>query len=224
VEVERHGIVTVAAAVAIVWALPQAAVGSGGKRIELNPTDQAAARAAIVRHSDLRSGGWSGGAVTPDLKPEPTCPNYHPKQSDLVVTGAAASNFLRSDRRALGSNVKVLQTARMVNLDWRRAVMAPGVVACQRRLWGKSLGPGAKVTSFVRIRFPKIARYAAEFRGVADVRVGPGKTVRLVVDGVRVSRGRSEISLVMLAPAAARIEVAAEVRRLARLMVSRLRA
>jgi hypothetical protein len=162
--------------------------------------------------------------VTPDLRPEPTCPNYHPKQSDLVLTGAAESNFLRSDRRALGSNVKVLRTARMVSLDWKRTVMAPGVVACQRRLWAKSLGPGAKVVSFVRIRLPKIARYAAEFRGFADVSIGTGKTARLVVDGVRVSRGRSEISLVMLAPAAVRAEVAGEVRRLARLMLSRAEA
>jgi hypothetical protein len=218
-------IATVAGAAALVVCVaPAALAGSGGKRIELNRVDQAAARGAIVRRSDLRSGSWSGGPIAPDLKPEPTCPNYHPKQSDLVLTGAAASNFLRSDRRALGTNVKVLRTARMVSLDWRRQVMAAGVVACQRLLWGKSLGPGAKVVSFVRIRLPKMAKYAAEFRGFADVTVGTGKTVRLVVDGVRVSRGRSEISLVMLAPAAARRQVVADVRRLARLMVSRLRA
>ena len=112
----------------------------------------------------------------------------------------------------------------MVSVDWRREVMAPGVVACQRRLWGRSLGPGARVVSFKRVRFPQIAKYAAEFRGVADLPVGKGKLARFVVDGVLVSRSRSEISLLMLGPAARRAEVAADVRRLARLMLSRLRA
>jgi hypothetical protein len=211
------------AATAVVACLVPAARAGSGERIELNPADQAAARAAIVRASDLQRDGWSGHVVTPDLRPAPTCRNYHPKLSDLVVTGVAESNFLRSDRRGLDTKVKVLRTARMVRLGWRREVMAPGVVACQRRLWGKSLGSGAKVVSFTRIRLSGIARYAVEFRGFADVSVSTGKKVRLVVDGVRVSRGRSEISLVELAPASARAAVAADVRRLARLMVTRLK-
>ena len=222
-EGRRTTTIAATAAAVVACLVPAARAGSGGERIELNRADQAAARAAIVRASDLRRAGWSGQAVTPDLRPAPTCRNYHPKLSDLVVTGAAESNFLRSDRRALDTKVKVLRTARMVRLGWRREVMAPGVVACQRRLWGKSLGPSAKVVSFTRTRLPGIARYAAEFRGFADVTVSKGKTVRLVVDGLRVSRGRSEISLVELAPATARAAVAAHVRRLARLMVSRLK-
>ena len=85
------------------------------------------------------------------------------------------------------------------------------------------MGPSAKVVSFTRTRLSGIARYAVEFRGFADVSVSTGKKVRLVVDGVRVSRGRSEISLVELAPASARAAVAADVRRLAHLMASRLK-
>jgi hypothetical protein len=220
--IEGRRTTTLVAATAVVACLVPAARAGSRERIELDAADQAAARAAIVRPADLRRDGWSGRAVTPDLRPAPTCRNYHPKLSDLVLTGAAESNFLRSDRRALDTKVKVLRTARMVRLGWRREVMAAGVVACQRRLWGKSLGPGAKVVSFTRIRLSGIARYAVEFRGFADVPVSKGKRARLVVDGVRVSRGRSEISLVMLAPAAARAGVAADVRRFARLMVSRL--
>ena len=81
--------------------------------------------------------------------------------------------------------------------------------------------PGARVVSFGRIPFPRVARYVAQFRGVVALQ---GQTTRLVVDSVLVSRGRSEISITSLAPLAARAKVTAEERRLVRLMLSRLKA
>ena len=198
-----------------------ALAGSGGERIAFERRDQAAARAAVLRRSDVRPAGWTGGPIKPDLSPPETCRNYRPKQSDLVLTGAAESSFLRSDGRAMDSEVKVLRTARMVSLDWRREVLAPGVMSCQRRLFGKSLGSNAKVVSFTRIPFPRIARYVAAFRAVAAVPAGNGKTNRVIVDLVLVSRRRSELSLVTLAPFKARAQVAADERRLIRLMLSR---
>ena len=104
-------------------------------------------RAVLIRRSDLGSGGWQGGLVKPDLSAGPTCPNYHPKRSDLVITGAAEADFRRSALE-FDSAAEVLKTPRMVALDWRRSVLAPGAVSCLRRTMSNGLGSGAKLVSF----------------------------------------------------------------------------
>jgi hypothetical protein len=195
----------------------------GREQIRFNAADQAAARGTVLRRSDLGSGsGWTGGRIKPDLSPGPTCPNYHPKQSDLVLTGAAESTF-RNGPLAFDSQVQVLQTKRMVSLDWRRELLAPGAIPCLRRHLGKNLGSSAKVLSFVKAPFPRLARYTAAFRARVDVAV-LGKTAHLIVDSVLIGRSRTEISLTTVAPAAARSAVAAAERRLARRIVGRARA
>ena len=210
----------VAAAILSVAALAD----RGREQIRYNAADQAAARATVLRRSDLSpSTGWTGGRVKPDLSPAPTCPNYHPKQSDLVLTGAAQSSFRRG-AVVIGNEVQVMQTRRMVSLDWQREVLAPGTIPCQRRDLARSLGSSAKVVSFKRIPFPRIARYTAEFRALVDVSVPGGKTAHLLVDAVLIGRGRSEISLTTLAPAAAKASLAAAERRVAGKLVARARA
>ena len=195
----------------------------GREQIKLNPRDQAAARATVLRRSDLgSSGGWNGGRVKPDLSPGPTCPNYHPKQSDLVLTGAAASSF-RNGPVVMHNEVQVMQTRRMVRLDWQREVLAPGVIPCQRRDLARSLGPGAKVVSFRRIPFPRVATYVTEFRARVDVSV-LGRTAHLVMDAVLLGRSRTEISFAIAGPAAQRALLSAAERRLARRVVRRVRA
>src|SRR5436305_11181987 len=97
-----------------------ALAGGGREQIRYNAADQAAARATVLRRSDLLpSTGWTGGRTKPDLSPPPSCPNYHPKQSDLVLTGAAQSNFRRGPL-VIGNEVQILKTRRMVRLDWQR--------------------------------------------------------------------------------------------------------
>src|SRR5881392_308736 len=98
----------------------------------------------------------------------------------------------------------------MVSVDWRRELTAPGVLSCQRRLLGQSFGPSASVVSFARVRFPHIAPYATEFRGLVELSIGKGKKARFVVDIVLVGRRRSELNLVSLAPLARRTEVTAD--------------
>jgi hypothetical protein len=214
---------TATAALAMAFGIcmvPVALGGTGGERIEFDDADQAAARAALVRRGDLHSKAWTGGPIKPDLSPPSTCRNYHPKQSDLVLTGAAESNFSRTFLlRAIDSEVKILKTARMVRTDWRREILAPGTLSCQRHHFAKSL-PGARVVSFSRIPFPRVAPYVAAFRGVAELRTDRGKP-RLLVDLVLVSHGRSEISLLASAPFAERVDVMARERRLVRTMLRR---
>jgi hypothetical protein len=215
----RSGVAVLAAA-AVLGAAAAALADRGREQIRYNAADQEAARATVLRLSDLSpSTGWTGGRVKPDLSPGPTCPNYHPKQSDLVLTGAAQSSFRRG-AVVIGNEIQVMKTRRMVTLDWQREVLAPGTIACQRRDLARSIGASAKVVSFKWIAFPTIAKYTAEFRALVDFPVG-GKTGHLVVDAVLVGEGRSEISLTTLAPAAAKASLTAAERRLARKIVAR---
>src|ERR1043166_382511 len=71
-----------------------AASGLDRPQVHINATDQAAAKFALVRKADLGS-GWTGGPKKPDLSSTMSCPGYAPKQSDLVVTGAAETDFQR---------------------------------------------------------------------------------------------------------------------------------
>lgn len=213
----RAGIATVIALVVVAGA---AASGPGKQKIELNAADQAAARAVVLRRSDLGA-GWTGGRIKPDLTSQVSCASYHPKVSDLVVTGAAASQF-RGTGIALVNEVEIFRTAAMVDRDWRRSIV-PAAVPCLRRTLTKGLGAQAKVLSFGRIPFPKVGTHSAAFRGIVAVSA-LGQTVRVLLDIVLVGKGRTEISLDATAPAAGARVVSAAERRLARKLAARARA
>ena len=194
--------------------------GDGKEQISFNAADQAAARAVVIRRADLGS-GWVGGPAKPDLSAGPSCPNYHPKVSDLVITGAAASDFRRTGAD-FANEVEVLRKAGMVSLDWRRSIV-PEAVPCLRRTIGSGLGPNAKVVSFKKLPFPKLATYNALFRGVISVQA-QGKTVRVLTDLVLVGRSRTELTLTVVGPASAKSAISAAERRLARVLITRARA
>jgi len=215
------GIVVTAGAVALATAGVVPA-GDGKEQIKFNPADQAAARAVVIRRADLGSSGWTGGPTKPDLSSGPRCANYHPKVSDLVLTGAARTTFQNAGF-AFDSQSSVLKTKRMVALDWRRSVLAPGAVTCLRHTIGKGLGSNAKVVSFRKLSFPQLATYAALFRGVISVS-SQGTTVRVLTDLVLVGRNRTELTLTIVGPVSAKSALSASERRLARALIARARA
>jgi hypothetical protein len=210
----------VAAATVLVVVAGATAADPGKQKIELNAADQAAARAVVLRRSDLGA-GWTGGRVKPDLTSQVSCASYHPKVSDLVVTGAAESQF-RGTGLVLANEVEIFRTAAMVDRDWRRSIV-PAAVPCLRRTLTKGLGTQAKVLSFGRIPFPKVGTHSAAFRGIVVVSA-LGQTVRVLLDIVLVGRGRTEISLDATAPASGARVVSAAERRLARKLAARARA
>jgi hypothetical protein len=209
-----------ASALALVSAAGVSA-GDGKQQIKLTERDQAAARAVVLRRTDLGS-SWQGGPVKPDLSSTPNCPNFHPKVSDLVVTGAAETAFQRSSLE-FSSVAEVLRTRRMVRLDWRRSVVPRGAVPCLRRTLANGLPPGARVVSFARVPAPHVGARSARFRGVIRIDVF-GRTTRLVTDIVITFRSRTEITLNAAGPASAARSISAAEARLARLLVSRVRA
>jgi hypothetical protein len=203
--------------------LAVAAAAADKPKVHLTAADQAAARAVDIKHSDFgAANGWTGGPTKPDLTSSFPCTTYHPKQSDLVITGAAASSW-KNGQLELDSDIQVMQTAAMVRLDWQRTVLAPQVVPCLRSALAKELGATAHLDSFARIPFPHVATFTRAFRAVVSVKAG-ATTVSALVDVVLVGRGRTEINLTAIAPLASKAQVAPAEQRLARLLAARAEA
>src|SRR5439155_20204375 len=136
---------------------------------------------------------WTGGFKKPDLSSKTPCKSYQPKQSDLVLIGAAKSIWSNAALR-FDSEAQVLQTRQMVRLDWQRTVLAPQVVPCLREGLTTQLDASTRLVSFGRMAFPQVATYARAYRTVVDVKTSAAK-VRVMVDSVLIGRGHTEITL-----------------------------
>lgn len=186
--------------------------------------DQAAARSAIVQKGDLSStSGWTGGAKKPDLSPAPTCANYNPKQSDLVLTGAAESEW-KNVGFDLDTEAQVLQTAHMVALDWQRTVDDPAAIACTKQHVQQNLNSGTvKFVSFKRITFPKIGTYARAYLTSITV-TSNGQTVPVSIEDILMAHKRTEFTITSTAAQQGQAVVAAADIRLAKILVARAKA
>ena len=195
------------------------ALAGGQPVVRLNPADQAAAKAATLKLSDFVSGfGWKGGAKKPSFAADNTC---GVERSDLVITGAARSEFSAAGGAAQVRNeTYVLETPGMVSAEWQRSVGSAAFWACQLKEYAKP-APDFKLVSFKKVAFPKLTRYSARYRLVADFGK-PGSARRMVSDTVVLGHGRNEITLVFAAPYADRAGVEWGVRQLAQLLVSRI--
>jgi len=207
--------VFVTAAAASIW-------DDGRQQIHLTSADNAAARHVLLRKADFGGvPGWSGGTKKPDLSSSgPRCANFHPKYSDIVLTGVAESEFHNAGIY-IDDEVQVLETAPMVKLDWQRSVRAPGLLPCLRTYLAKSAPANAKVRGIHAFAFPRVAQYTAAFRLVFDVKTG-GNTASMLVDLVLVGRGRTEVTLTTVAPYEARAVMKSAEAKLAHILVSRI--
>lgn len=200
---------------ALMLVIVQAAFAAEKQPIRFNAADQAAAKAMTLKASDLGA-GWKGGATKPDLSND-TCPT---KRSDLVLTGAAKSEFKQAGLM-VSSESAVLRTAAMVRADWQRTVASPAFWACGRRELAKM--EGAKLVSLKNVGFPKVAQYSARYRALYDFGT-TGSPALFMIDIITVGQGRSEISVMLSAPYADRAAADAAGRRLAKILVNRIRA
>jgi hypothetical protein len=213
---------TLGAAGCIALALAAAATADT-PNVKLTPAGNAAAQAAVLQRSDLGSGsGWTGSPKQPNLSASFPCASYQPRQSDLVVVGAAETTWTNPPL-TLDSEAQVMQTPAMVGLDWKRTVVAAPVFACVRSSLVKQVASIGKLVSFSIVPFPKVAPYERVFRGKVIATSG-GTSVPIMVDLVLVGRGRTEIALTSIAPFASVKSMSAAEVRLARLLVGRIRA
>ena len=195
-----------------------AAVAAEPQPVKLNAADQAAAKAATLKARDLGP-GWKGGATKPDLQRDDVG-RCGIEYRDLVLTGVAEAQFTRPGTY-VGSYSEVLQTKRMVALEWQRAVTSGAIVACMRKTLAED-SPGTLV-SFTKIAFSRVAPMTARYRLVQDY-TASGRTQRILMDLILLGRGRNEVTLVVSVPYAERAAVAALELRLARVLASRMRA
>ena len=187
--------------------------------VRFNAGDQAAARAAVLSKADLGGvAGWKGGPTKPDFTPTP-CGGYEPKSSDLLVTGAAASEWQHTSGLVFMTEAWVLKTPAMVKLDWRRSVEQRGYIDCliEKQFAGST---EMRVVSFKQTPFPKLAPLCRRYRLLVDYS-SEGRTMRIMFDVIMIAKARTELSLVAVAPYAGRREVEAAELRLARMLVGR---
>lgn len=212
----RSWVVAIAAAVALVAV--QAAIAELPV-IRFNPADQAAAKAAVLKLADLGE-GWKGGPKKPNLAEDNTCREWKPKQSDLVLTGAAESAF-GSQTLGIWSGAHVLKTRRMVELDWQRTALDPRLVTCLKR--ASEVEDVATVVSAKRLPFAKLVPQTTRVRLVLEYATANGK-LRMLMDMIFIAKGRTELTLMLVAPYAQRATAEAAEVRLARIMLGRARA
>ncbi len=208
----RVAVVSSAVGILALVSVLAAAAGSV-PAIKTNPADQAAAQAAMIRLGDLRpSGAWKGGAVKPTHTPV-VCPNFNPKQSDLVVTGEAQSQW-GSSGALVTASTDVLRSSSMVRLDWQRSMKKAGFVC--------ALNSGGAVNiSTSEVAVPKLTPWTSAFRATYEPKFSASST-RLVVELVAVGSGRSEITVAEFrAMPTSLSDLHADVVRMARLMLSR---
>jgi hypothetical protein len=184
------------------------------------PADMAAARASTLKAADLGA-AWKGGQRKPDRPTGIVCAGFAPKQADLVVTGIADAEF-RHTVMDVESQIQVLKTADMVRTDFARTVQPP-MARCLATRFEQGAGGAAKVVSARRISFPRLGTVSAAYRLVVDV-TAQGQTVRILLDFVAIGVRRTEISLILTAPASAQATVTAVGRRLAGILAARARA
>jgi hypothetical protein len=212
-------------AIAALAALACAATASAAHvdyKVHTTADGQAAARAAVLSVLDLGS-GWKGGPVKPDLTNDTRCPNYNPKDSDLVRIGAAATRFTQPGMD-VRSDAQVLANAKMVNLDWQRSVGSRTYLACARATLKQAAAKGK--TRFISVRpiaIPRIGDRSLAFRVILDVKTKDGRVIRAAVDSVAVIRGDTEIALTTTMPLASAPTLFENELVLARLLVARVR-
>jgi hypothetical protein len=207
-------------AVALVVAGGVLAGNPSKEKIALTSAGNAQAKAEVVRRADMGA-GWKGGFQKPDLSSSMPCTTYHPKQSDLVVIGAAQTRFSRPALE-VDSEAQVLRTAAMVRRDWQRTILDPRVIPCLRQGFTKALGSHAKLVSFRRVAFPHVAPLTRAFRMVATVATQFGP-VPLEIDFVAMGSGSNELTLTLSGPTVARSTLHATEVRLGRVLAGRVR-
>jgi hypothetical protein len=189
------------------------------KKIAYTAVGQAKAKAEILRQPDLGQ-GWAGGTRKPDVSSALPC-SYKPKQDDLVLIGAAESDWRRPGLE-IDSEAQVLRTADMVRRDWRRTILAPQVVPCLRHGFQKSLGTTGTLVSFGRTAFPHVAQLTQGFRAVIKVKQ-ESSSVPVEIDVLGLGAGRNEITLTLTGLVAVRKALHTAEVRLARKLTSRMR-
>ncbi len=145
--------------------------GASSPRRAYTPAGKAAAKAIVLKRSDLPKGwkvespeGGSGGGTT--------CPSFDPDQSDLTSVGRVETGFASGDglSRVL-SVASVFKTAAQAQTSWNR-VVRPAMLKCLAQAFEQGASDKKTKTTVLSsgaLSLPLSAPRRKAFRIVADV-------------------------------------------------------
>jgi hypothetical protein len=179
-----------------------AAAVADREQVHLTRTGHRAAHNAVIRRSDLPAGTWTGTVKKPTIDSSTGCAGFTPKQSDLVLIGAAETEW-KSDVVQFDSQAQVLRTPKMVRLDWKRTVQTPKVMPCLRHNLVQSLSSTERLSFVTRLPVARIAPRVRLYRSVVVFHAGKTPTP-ILIDSLLIGKGRTEITLTTTALYASR--------------------
>jgi hypothetical protein len=206
---------------AAVVAAAAVAADSTDPRIKLSKADQARAKAAVLRFSDLGS-AWTGGAEKPKSLKIPICPANVPNDHDLTITGHAESALtLSSAAINVDTDVEIFKTAAQVAKLAKRVFQPLQLAACLKYDLEKSIaGPTASVTGVAAIPVAKAGDRSILYRATVAVKSGK-KTVPVYSDFLFVSKDRSQFFVNIVSPGSMKTELPSLENGIAKLLASR---
>jgi hypothetical protein len=138
----------------------------------LNPTDQARARAMLLRQSDVGLGFRPVRRPSTPNDVDLNCDALD--EGDLTVTGQAQSPTFTSGLQTISSASGLYESVGDANASWRRGTSRTGF-ACLKNVFRQlARTSGVRFVSFLQVPFPAVAPRTAAYRWqslVAGVRV-----------------------------------------------------
>jgi hypothetical protein len=198
VRIVRHLLLVVLTAALVA---PAAALaGDGQPKKALTKAGQAMARSVVIKRGDLGT-GFTSIARKKDDRNLPKGARCGPlDETDLTVTGDAASPDFRLAQPpvfvTVGSTAQVYRTLREANTSWNRGSTRQ-TTTCLGDIIRLSAGPGQKITvvSAKKIPFPTVSPKTAAYRIVVNVALAGNQRVRAYVDAVVLQDGRIQSGL-----------------------------
>ena len=178
---------------ALVCVLP-AAAGVYAYTVRMTPADQAAARAVMLRQSEPSATPLSGRAAPRLPTSRRPCAAATSIPRSRISWSRARPRCAPPARARDAQRLGGLRSAKMVDLSWQRAASSPHYLSCVGSFAQRSLSAEEHFVSFRKLSVPKIGGHSEGYRTLVDVQTADG-TVRLAIDTVIASRGRTQVSL-----------------------------
>jgi hypothetical protein len=193
-------------------------------KVRLTASDQALAKAALLRQSDLGPAWADRSTATPSSLKAPICPSLRPDYSKLTLTGHAESVFDNGNGGyQLTSDVEVWKTVAQAERHMK-ALLQPALPKCIKYSFLKTPGGSKLILLPVKPRhLGKFADVSVAYRAPVGYKVGK-QTVVVTSDFIFLRKGRSEIYLNVTGPSTDDDQLTALETRIARTLAGRARA
>jgi hypothetical protein len=192
-------------------------------KVKIVKADQAHARAAVLKRSDLGMGWINHSGGDPSLK-APICPSLRPNYSKMVLTGHAESVFdIGNGGITVTSDVEIWKTERQAT-QHMNALLKPALPTCIRYSVFKTVGTSETIT-LLKTKARKLGKFAdvgVSYRVPIAIKQDK-QTVVVNSDFILMRKGRAEIYINVIAPSTDEAQLRDLENRVARKVASRVR-